>query len=269
MSELQISNVSAYRRKQSFHPVSYNAVVSDHSLLYSAEPAWGTPPAHNPPTAELPPQAVLKPCPPPTLLSPRALPPTQGTCPHGRTRGSRATQQGITEVQAVAWEAGRGFDGRGGSSTHVPQEGGRLPCTIQLRGFPAQEQFLGLSLSKKKSQVLGDAGTASPRQQLRSGIAFLDFCACNSLAALSRVTQLGVSFAFTQLHPLSNSGSSFQVNLRFVSRVLGQRSMNRGKREPLSQGDTAAHRLLLLNTGVQPGRINLQDHKLCTLQLGV
>jgi len=67
----------------------------------------------------------------------------------------------------------------------VLQEGGRLPCTIRLRWFPAQQQFLGLSFLKKKSQVLRGAGTASARQQMCSGIAFLDFCACNFFADLS------------------------------------------------------------------------------------
>lgn len=58
------------------------------------------------------------------------------------------------EVQALAWEAGGGFDApeeEEGSSPHALQEGGRLPTTSQPWWFLAQEQFPGLSFLKKKS----------------------------------------------------------------------------------------------------------------------
>lgn len=225
---------------------------------FSSQFSWGStgePPAHN----------TLTWAPDPSFLhrSPAFM---------GRTRVAHASHHGNMEVQAVAWEAGGGFyapEGEQGLQPMCLRKGAGCPAPSSSGGSQHRNSSWDFPFQRKKSQVLRDAGTASARQQLRSGIAFLDFCACNCLTALSRVPWPGFSFAFMQLHPLSNSGLSFQVKLCFIVRVLGWRSTHRGKMELLSQGDTAAHCLLLLNTGVQPSRINLQDHKLCTLQLGV
>lgn len=145
-----------------------------------------------------------------------------------------------------------------------------LPCIIQPWQFNSSvQQFSSSSFLRKKSQMFRDAGTARTRQQLQSGIAFLDLCDWHSFSALSWVPWLRILVVFTQLYPPGNLRLSFSVYLCFVVCVLCWRSVHRRKREPLPQGDTAALSLLLLSTGVQPGKINLKDHKLCTLQLGV
>lgn len=63
----------------------------------------------------------------------------------------------------------------------------RMEADCPATSSPDSSQHSSSSFVRKKSQMFRDAGTARTRQQLQSGITFLDFCAWHSLLALSWV----------------------------------------------------------------------------------
>lgn len=142
----------------------------DPSLLILAELTWGSP--------------VFPTC--PLLISQHRLcsDPTVSSAPdHSflevwpafpeRTRAPHISSQGNMGVQAVRWEAGGGFGApkgeEGAQSTHFRME---ADCTAS--SCPDSSQHSSSSFVRKKSQMFRDAGTARTKQQLQSGIAFLD-----------------------------------------------------------------------------------------------
>lgn len=192
-------------KKEELPPSSLQHHCFSPSLLYPAEPAQEEPPAHNPPMAKPWIWAVLNIC---CVLSPRIPLPPPTVCFHGEDRTLpsllliRRSRQPRRKQENVLMPPRDRRD----HSTPMLQQGGRPLCTIQLWWFPAQEQFLGVSFLKKKGQCLGMLALPAPGGSCALASDFFDFCACNSLAALSWVPWLVFSSAFMQLHPVSNSG---------------------------------------------------------------
>lgn len=128
--------------------------------------------------------AVLSPY---RVLSPRSLLPWEDHPDHLLPpRGQECPRSPLRAIWWFRWEAGGGFGApkgeEGAQHTQFRMEAG---CPASSN--PDSSQHSSSSFLRKKSQMFRDAGTARARQQLQSGITFLDFCAWHSLLALNWV----------------------------------------------------------------------------------
>lgn len=91
------------------------------------------------------------------------------------------------EVQAVACKAGGGFDVPKGEEGAQPMHFRQAALHHPTLGIPSTAAVPGTFFFKAKKAKCWGMLALPALCKLPSGIAFLDFCVCNSLAALSRV----------------------------------------------------------------------------------
>lgn len=204
-------------KKEELSPSSLQYLFSDFPSLYSAEPAWErrllTTHSLLSPSTDC---AQTLP-----ILSPKPLPPPQMTSFHQEDKSAPCFLSGQHGGLGSCMGSRRRYccSRRGGrSKTHMLQDESGLPCTIQHWWFPAQEQFLGFCPLKKKTQVLGDSGTATRVRSCDLALYFLISLPAALLAALS----LGVLVALSHLHPLSISGPSFRCTCALLHVSLAE-----------------------------------------------